>query len=348
MRIDKKTALELLQNANLIDLGRQAKNVKQALHPDKITTFIIDRNINYTNICHIGCKFCAFQAKVTDPDGYVLSHDEIAEKIEELIAEGGTQILFQGGVHPKLKIDFYEELVGTIHERFPTIDIHGFSAVEIEYIAKISKITTLEVLQRLNAKGMRSMPGAGAEMLSERVREYVSPNKVTTDGWLRIHKEAHSIGMTTTATMVFGLGETDEEIVQHLDYLRELQDITGGFTAFILWSYQPDNTPLQKLRPDLTHQSSNRYLRILALSRIYLDNFPNIQSSWVTQGTYIGQLALEFGANDLGSTMMEENVVAATGCSNRMVSSQMIDLIKGVGERAAQRDTRYNILRFFE
>lgn len=348
MRIEKNRALELLTKSSLLDLGIEAEKIKRSIHSDQITSFIIDRNINYTNICHIGCKFCAFHAKAGDKDGYILSHDEIAQKIEELLTIGGTQILFQGGVHPKLKIDFYEDLVGTIHKRFPTIDIHGFSAVEIEYIAKVSNLTTKEVLMRLYDKGMKSMPGAGAEMLSERVRKYVSPNKVSVNGWLRIHKEAHSIGMTTTATMVFGLGESDEEIIEHLDLLRKLQDETGGFTAFILWSYQPDNTPLQKLRPDLIHQSSNRYLRILALSRIYLDNFKNIQSSWVTQGTYIGQLALKFGANDLGSTMMEENVVAATGCKNSMVSSQMIDLIKGVGERPAQRDTRYNYLRFFE
>lgn len=348
MRIDKNGALKLLQNENLLDLGAKAEAIKHQLHPEKITSFIIDRNINYTNVCHIGCEFCAFHVKVSDDGGYVLSHEAIAQKIEELIAIGGTQILFQGGVHPKLKIDFYEDLVAKIHKRFPSIAIHGFSAVEIEYIAKVSKLTTLEVLKRLNEKGMKSMPGAGAEILSERVRGYVSPNKVSTDGWLRIHKEAHSIGMTTTATMVFGLGESDLEIVEHLDLIRSLQDITGGFTAFILWSYQPDNTPLQKLRPDLTSQSANRYLRILALSRIFLDNFKNIQSSWVTQGTHIGQLALKFGANDLGSTMMEENVVAATGCANSMVSSQMIDLIKGVGEKAAQRDTKYNILRYFE
>lgn len=346
-RVTKNEALKLFDEP-LISLGKMAFDIKKSLHPDGLTTFIIDRNINYTNICHIGCEYCAFHAKVNDDFGFVLSYEEIDQKIEELLAIGGTQILFQGGVHPKLKIDYYEELVDHIHQKFPTIAIHGFSAVEIEYIAKVSLITTKEVLTRLMDKGMKSMPGAGAEILSDRVRGYVSPNKVSTDRWLTIHKEAHEIGMTTTATMVFGLGESDEEIIDHLEYLRQLQDITGGFTAFILWSYQPDNTPLQKKRPDLTKQSANRYLRILAIARIYLDNFQNIQSSWVTQGAYIGQLALKFGANDLGSTMMEENVVAATGVKNQMVSSEMVELIRGVGEKPAQRDTKYQILRLFD
>ncbi|MGE4295222.1 MAG: dehypoxanthine futalosine cyclase [Campylobacterales bacterium] len=347
-RMSREEALTLLKTANLKTLGRAALERKRELHPGRVTTFVIDRNINYTNICHVGCKFCAFHVTLNEAGGYVLPYETIDAKIEELIAIGGTQILFQGGVHPKLKIDYYEDLVDHIHQKFPAIDIHGFSAVEIEYISRLSKISTREVLSRLQAKGMKSMPGAGAEILSDRVRAYVSPNKVDTAGWLRIHKEAHELGMTTTATMVFGLGESDEEIVDHLDCLRQLQDETGGFTAFILWSYQPDNTPLQQERPDLTKQSSNRYLRLLALSRLYLDNFKNIQSSWVTQGSHIGQLALRFGANDLGSTMMEENVVAATGCSNRMVSSEMVALIKGVGEIPAQRNTRYERLRIFE
>jgi cyclic dehypoxanthinyl futalosine synthase len=341
-------ALEQLRSSDLLDLGAAAYALKRQLHPERITTFVIDRNINYTNICHVGCKFCAFHAKADDPEGYILPYEAIDEKIEALLAIGGTQILFQGGVHPKLGIDFYEDLVGHIHTRFPNIDIHGFSAVEIEYISRLSKIPTTEVLARLQAKGMNSMPGAGAEILSDRVRAYVSPHKVDTAGWLRIHKEAHQLGMTTTATMVFGLGESDEEIVAHLEHIRALQDETGGFTAFIIWSFQPDNTPLQRERPDLTKQSANRYLRLLALSRLYLDNVPNIQSSWVTQGAHIGQLALKFGANDLGSTMMEENVVAATGCANTMVPEEMVNLIRQIGEIPAQRNTRYQRLKVFE
>ncbi|MDR2152724.1 MAG: dehypoxanthine futalosine cyclase [Helicobacteraceae bacterium] len=344
--MNKSQALTII-NDDLNALGAAALERKRALHPDRVTTFVIDRNINYTNICHIGCKFCAFHVSERDKEGYILPYEVIDRKIEELLAIGGTQILFQGGVHPRLAIDYYENLVDHIHATFPSIDIHGFSAVEIAYIAKISHLSTKEVLTRLKDRGMQSMPGAGAEILSDRVRSYVSPNKVSAADWLRIHGEAHEIGMTTSATMVFGLGESDEEIVDHLESLRVQQDKTGGFTAFILWSYQPDRTPLQRVRPDLTKQSPNRYLRLLALSRLYLDNFANIQSSWVTQGAYIGQLALRFGANDLGSTMMEENVVAATGCSHSMLTDEMVNLIKGVGEIPAQRNTRYTRLRTF-
>jgi cyclic dehypoxanthinyl futalosine synthase len=344
--MNKPQALEAM-SGELNAIGEAALARKRELHPDRVTSFVIDRNINYTNICHIGCKFCAFHTAIGAKDGYVLPYETIDQKIEELIAIGGTQILFQGGVHPNLAIDYYENLVDHIHTTFPAIDIHGFSAVEIAYVAKISAISTKEVLSRLKDRGMQSMPGAGAEILSDRVRAYVSPKKVSAADWLRIHGEAHSLGMTTSATMVFGLGESDEEIVDHLEYLRAQQDKTGGFTAFIVWSYQPDRTPLQKLRPDLGKQSSNRYLRILALARLYLDNFKNIQSSWVTQGSYIGQLALRFGANDLGSTMMEENVVAATGCSHSMVTDEMVALIKGIGEVPVQRNTRYVRLRTF-
>jgi cyclic dehypoxanthinyl futalosine synthase len=342
----KQEALQAIKE-NLNAIGAAALETKRKLHPDRVTTFVIDRNINYTNICHIGCKFCAFRVVEGDKEGYILPYEVIDRKIEELIAIGGTQILFQGGAHPKLAIDYYENLIDHIHTTFPAIDIHGFSAVEIAYISKISAISSKEVLARLQDRGMRSMPGAGAEILSDRVRSYVSPNKVTVVDWLRIHGEAHELGMTTSATMVFGLGESDEEIIDHLESLRVQQDKTGGFTAFILWSYQPDRTPLQKLRPDLTKQSPNRYLRLLALARLYLNNFQNIQSSWVTQGAYIGQLALRFGANDLGSTMMEENVVAATGCSHSMATNEMVALIKGVGEIPVQRNTRYERLRSF-
>ncbi|MDR0747580.1 MAG: dehypoxanthine futalosine cyclase [Helicobacteraceae bacterium] len=346
-RIGNQEALELLEGGELLEIGSMALERKREKHGARETTFVIDRNINYTNICHIGCKFCAFHKNVNEEGGYILPYETIDQKIEELLAIGGTQILFQGGVHPHLGIDYYTDLVSHIRTKFPAIDIHGFSAVEVAYIAKKSGISTIDVLRRLNECGMESMPGAGAEILSDRVRSFVSPGKVDKEEWLRIHKEAHSLGMTTSATMVFGLGESDLEIVEHLECLRALQDETGGFTAFIPWSYQPDFTPLQKIRPDLGKQSPNRYLRILAFSRLYLDNFQNIQSSWVTQGSYIGQLALRFGANDLGSTMMEENVVAATGCSHSMATDEMIALIKGAGEIPVQRNTRYKHIRRF-
>ncbi len=343
-RMSDKEALDLIKNADLNELGKMALKRKRELHPKKITTFIVDRNINYTNICWVNCDFCAFYRHAKDDDAYILSFEEIGKKIEELIEIGGTQILFQGGVHPKLKIEWYEDLVEWIHKNYPSITIHGFSAVEIDYIAKISKISYREVLERLHKKGLSSMPGAGAEILSDRVRKIISPNKLSSSKWLEIHKTAHQIGMKTTATMMFGTVERDEEIVEHLSKIRELQDETGGFRAFIMWSFQPNNTKLKERFPQISKQSSNRYLRLLAVSRLYLDNFKNIQSSWVTQGSYIGQLALLFGANDLGSTMMEENVVAAAGAKNRMNQEEMIKLIKDIGEIPAKRDTAYNIL----
>ncbi|HDX6329599.1 TPA: dehypoxanthine futalosine cyclase [Campylobacter fetus subsp. venerealis] len=346
-RINKKEALNLIKNADLNELGKLAFDKKLKLHPDKITTFIVDRNINYTNTCWVDCKFCAFYRHVNEDEAYILSFDEIDQKIEELIAIGGTQILFQGGVHPKLKIEWYENLVEHIAKKYPDIDIHGFSAVEIDYIAKISKISILEVLKRLQAKGLYSIPGAGAEILSDRVRDIIAPKKCSTQTWLDIHKQAHDIGMKTTATMMFGTVETDEEIVEHWDKIRSLQDQTGGFRAFILWSFQSENTKLKSEYPTIKKQSPNRYLRLLAVSRLFLDNFKNIQSSWVTQGSYIGQLALKFGANDLGSTMMEENVVKAAGASFRMSQNEMIELIKDIGEFPAKRNTNYDILERF-
>jgi cyclic dehypoxanthinyl futalosine synthase len=346
-RLTNEDALDLIKNASLLELGELATKRKNELHPDRTTSFIVDRNINYTNVCWVDCKFCAFYRHGRDEDSYVLKFDEIDQKIEELLAIGGTQILFQGGVHPKLKIDYYEELVDHIHTKYPQITIHGFSAIEIKYIAKVSKISILEVLKRLQAKGLSSIPGAGAEILSDRVRDIIAPNKMDSLEWIEVHELAHSIGMKTTATMMFGTVETDEEIIEHWELLRNLQDKTGGFRAFIMWSFQGANTQLKAEIPDIKPQSSNRYLRLLAVSRLYLDNFKNLQSSWVTQGSYIGQLALKFGANDLGSTMMEENVVKAAGASNRMNQEEMIRLIKDIGENPAKRNTAYEILERF-
>ena len=346
-RLSVDEALNLIKNGDLRELGEMASAKKLELHPNKITTFIVDRNINYTNTCWVDCKFCAFYKHVNEDEAYLLSFDEIDKKIDELIDIGGTQILFQGGVHPKLKIQWYEELVSHIANKYPNIDIHGFSAVEIDYIAKISKISIKEVLSRLQKAGLYSIPGAGAEILSDRVRDIISPKKCSSATGLEVHKEAHKIGMKSTATMMFGTVESDEEIVEHLDKIRTLQDETGGFRAFILWSFQSANTKLIAEHHHIKKQSPNRYLRLLAVSRLFLDNFKNIQSSWVTQGSYIGQLALKFGANDLGSTMMEENVVKAAGASYRMSQSQMIELIKDIGEFPAKRNTNYDILERF-
>jgi len=346
-RMSNQEALALIQKADFNALGKRAWERKMELHPENMTTFVVDRNINYTNVCWVDCSFCAFYRHHKEDEAYVLSNEEIGKKIEELLAIGGTQILFQGGVHPKLKIEWYEDLVEWISTHYPTITIHGFSAIEIDYIAKISKISYHEVLTRLQKKGLYSIPGAGAEILSERVRQLIAPKKLDSQAWLDVHKAAHEIGMKTTATMMFGTLESDEEIVEHWEKIRTLQDETGGFRAFIMWSFQSDFTQLKKEHPEIKKQSSNRYLRLLAVSRLYLDNFKNIQSSWVTQGSYIGQLALMFGANDLGSTMMEENVVKAAGAANRMNQAEMIKLIKDIGSIPAKRDTSYTILETF-
>jgi cyclic dehypoxanthinyl futalosine synthase len=345
MNIDE--AVDLIENGDLKTLGAMAYQKKKELHPKGVTTFIVDRNINYTNVCWVDCKFCAFYRHEKEADGYVLSFEEIDQKIDELIAIGGTQILFQGGVHPKLEIEWYEDLVAHIHTKYPNITIHGFSAIEIDYIAKRSKLSVSEVLQRLKAKGLSSIPGAGAEILSDRVRDIIAPKKLDKDRWLEVHREAHKLDIKSTATMMFGSVETTREIVEHWDYIRTLQDETGGFRAFIMWSFQSENTQLKKEIPSIQKQSSNRYLRLLAVARLFLDNVKNIQSSWVTQGSYIGQMALLYGANDLGSTMMEENVVAAAGASNSMHQDEMVRLIKDVGEQPAKRDTAYNILEKF-
>jgi cyclic dehypoxanthinyl futalosine synthase len=345
MTIDE--AVELIEKADLKTLGRMAYAKKQELHPKKVTTFVVDRNINYTNICWVDCKFCAFYTHEKKEDAYILSFDEIDKKIDELIAIGGTQILFQGGVHPKLEIEGYEDLVEHIHNKYPTVTIHGFSAIEIDYIAQRSKLSISEILARLQAKGLSSIPGAGAEILSDRVRDIIAPKKLGTQRWLEVHREAHRLGMRSTATMMYGTVETTREIVEHWEHIRSLQDETGGFRAFIMWSYQSDNTALKRELPTLSKTTSNQYLRYLAVARLFLDNVPNIQSSWVTQGSYIGQMALLFGANDLGSTMMEENVVSAAGAANSMNQAEMIELIRDVGENPAKRNTAYKILERF-
>ena len=342
MSIDE--AVDLIQNADLKELGKMALERKRELHPKKVTTFVVDRNINYTNVCWVDCKFCAFYRHEKNDQAYVLTFEEIDQKIDELLEIGGTQILFQGGVHPKLEIEWYEDLVEHIHRKYPQVTIHGFSAIEIDYIARRSDISISEVLQRLHVKGLASIPGAGAEILSDRVRDIIAPKKLDKDTWLEVHREAHRLGIKSTATMMYGTVETDREIVEHWDYVRQLQDETGGFRAFIMWSFQGKNTELMEEHPEIQKQSSNRYLRLLAVARLFLDNVPNIQSSWVTQGSYIGQMALLFGANDLGSTMMEENVVSAAGAHNQMNQDEMIQLIADIGENPAKRNTAYEIL----
>jgi len=346
-RLTKQEALELIKNADLKELGKMASARKKELHPKGITTFVIDRNINYTNICWVDCKFCAFYRHEKDADAYVLTFEEIDSKIDELLEIGGTQILFQGGVHPKLKIEWYEDLVEHIHTKYPALTIHGFSSIELDFIAKISRITIGEVLSRLKVKGLASIPGAGAEILSDKVRDIIAPKKIDSEVWIDVHRQAHKLDIMSTATMMYGTVESDEDIIDHFDMVRKLQDETGGFRAFIMWSFQGKNTELLRQIPDMDKPSSNRYLRLLAVARLYLDNVPNIQSSWVTQGPYIGQMALRFGANDLGSTMMEENVVSSAGAAFSMAKDEMIHLIKDIDETAAVRNTAYKTLEIF-
>ncbi len=362
-RITKRQALEMLRNSDLLELGAEADELRKALHPDGFVTFIIDRNINYTNVCINKCSFCAFWRDEDAPDAYLLDEGTLFAKIEETIELGGTQILIQGGLHPSLDIDYYVDLLSSIKKRF-SINVHGFSPPEICYIADSADLTIQETLLILRNAGLDSIPGGGAEILSDRVREILSPKKIRSSRWLSVMEAAHRIGMRTTATMMFGSVESPEDIIEHLDSVRQLQDRTGGFTAFIPWSFQPGNTELSKKfevkgkKSKRTPKSEGRnpkfqtatavdYLRVLALSRLYLDNIENIQASWVTQGLKLAQVSLRFGANDFGSTMIEENVVASTGVSYCVSKNDIINAIRSSGFKPAQRDTYYNILRKF-
>ena len=338
-RIGADGASLLFRQADLLTMGELANAVRKRLHPERLVTFIVDRNINYTNICVNKCKFCAFYRTGDSPEAYILSKEEIFRKIEETIALGGTQILMQGGVHPDLGIEYFEDLFSSIKSRY-AIQIHSLSPSEVSYVSRKAGISISEALVRLKAAGLDSIPGGGAEILVDRVREQVSPNKIRWRDWMNVMREAHRLGMPTTATMMFGSIETTDEIVQHLLRVRELQDETRGFTAFIPWTYQPGNTELGGKQA-----SAVEYLKTLALSRIVLDNVPNVQASWVTQGAKVAQVALEFGANDFGSTMIEENVVAAAGVSFRMSRQEIVDLIHDAGYDAAQRNTTYHVLK---
>ncbi|GAB4389565.1 MAG: cyclic dehypoxanthinyl futalosine synthase [Thermodesulfovibrionales bacterium] len=340
-RLSRKEALRLLGGADLLKLGRMADEERRRLHPEGVVTFVVDRNINYTNVCVNRCRFCAFWRDEADPEGYVLGREELYRKIEETLALGGTQVLLQGGIHPGLGIDFYTGMLRDIKARY-RINVHGFSPPEIFHVAEKSGLTVREALWVLREAGLDSVPGGGAEILSDRVRERISPRKIRSGPWLRVMREAHMLGMRTTATMMFGIEEGPEDIVEHLDAIRSLQDRTGGFTAFIPWSFQPGNTEYDsRLQP----ATGVDYLRVLAVSRLYLDNVRNIQASWVTQGIKLAQVALRFGANDLGSTMIEENVVSAAGVSHRVSREEMIEAIRAAGFEASQRDTYYNLIR---
>lgn len=339
---NRTEALELLQRGDLLQLGRWANQIRQERHPGNQVTFVVDRNINYTNICESRCSFCAFYRESTADDAYLLEHRTIFAKIEELVQHGGTQLLMQGGLHPDLDIAYFEGLFQEIRLRFPQVQNHSLSPAEICHLADRHGLTIQQVLKRLHAAGLASVPGGGAEILVDEVRQAISPKKIGWKRWGEVMLAAAGLGMTTTATMMFGSTETPEQVIEHIFRIRELQAQGGSFTAFIPWTYQPGNTELGGVTA-----TGVEYLKVLALSRIILNNIPNIQASWVTQGAKLAQVALFFGANDLGGTMLEENVVAAAGCNFRMSQQEMIDLIQGAGFKAAQRSTGYVIVREF-
>ncbi len=338
-RIDTSEALRLLESHDLAAIGSAADQVSRRMHPETYRTYNIDRNINYTNICTAVCHFCAFYRSPKSDQGYVLPREELLEKVGETVALGGNQILMQGGLHPKFKLDWYEQLLGDIKSAYPEINIHGFSPPELYHFTKVNKLSIEEVLARLKAAGLGSIPGGGAEILVDRVRSELTRGKVMTDDWLNVMRVWHQLGGISTSTMMFGHVETLAERVEHLQRLRDLQDETGGFTAFICWTFQPDNTDMS----DVPRTGSFEYLKTQAVSRLFLDNIPNIQSSWVTQGLKIGQLGMLFGANDMGSLMIEENVVAEAGTVHFLTLRQMREAIEELGFEPRQRDVFYNL-----
>ena len=345
-RIDRAEALRLHllpieELGALADRRRQlAKANAHGGRGNEIVTYMVDRNINYTNICNVYCRFCAFYRTEGDADAYVISHEEMDRKIEETLAHGGTQILLQGGHHPGLSLPWYLDLLAHIKAKFPTINIHGFSPSEFVHFEEVFGLPVEEILRRFVKAGLGSIPGGGGEILVDRVRKRVSPLKAMSDDWLRVMDTAHRLGLSTTATMMFGHVETVADRIEHLDRVRVQQDQTRGFTAFIAWTFQAENTRLQ-----VPTVGAHEYLRTQALARIYLDNFENVQSSWVTQGPEIGQIALKYGANDFGSIMLEENVVSQAGATFRMSVADMHRLIRDLGYEPRQRDNWYRLVQ---
>lgn len=336
-RISFQEGVDLYYNADILELGRMADDIRREKHPDNIVTFVIDRNINYTNICTCKCKFCAFYKNEGEEGGYVISKEELAQKIQETLDLGGSQILLQGGLHPEYKIDFYEDMLKYM-KTFP-VWLHAFSPPEVHHIAKMSGLTIAETIKRLRAAGLDSIPGGGAEILDDEARKNVSPNKINSASWLSVMEEAHKQGIKTTATMMFRKNDAAEIIVGHFDKIRSLQDKTGGFTAFIPWPFQPGNSEL-----DDEAVTAIEYLRVLSLARIYLDNILNIQVSWVTQGAKVAQIGLFFGGNDFGSVMIEENVVRAAGANFRLKTEEIKHIIKTAGFIPKIRNMQYDII----
>jgi cyclic dehypoxanthinyl futalosine synthase len=346
-RITDEDAVALLRSRDLVAVGRVANEIRNRLNDPSKVTFIVDRNLNYTNICVTDCDFCAFYRRPGDQrEGYLLPKPVIFKKIEETLALGGTGLLMQGGHHPDLGIDYYEDLFRSIKARY-RIHLHALSPPEIQHISRRSKLTIPETLSRLRDAGLDSVPGGGAEILVDRVRAIIAPKKTKSDEWLEVMRQAHRLGMSTTATMMYGHVETLEERVEHMRRIRDLQDETRGFRAFISWTFQRDGNRLDDLVADEDLPTSFDYLLTQAVSRIYLDNVPHIQSSWVTQGMKVGQVALSFGADDMGSVMIEENVVSAAGTTYRTTRDELVHLIRSLGKVPVQRDTLYREVEVF-
>ncbi len=342
-RITPEQALTLLKKGDLLQLGSLANLVRKKHHHENIVTFVADTNPNYTNICDTECLFCAFWRPKNAPDAYTLSVDKLITMMKTYYHNGITTVLLQGGHNPDIKLDYYIELVRRATKEIPQLHLHAFSAPEIAAIAKYEGTSTKEVLQQLWDAGLRTIPGGGAEILTNRVRKKISPLKIDADRWIEITREAHLIGFKTTATMMFGHFEEDEDIVEHLTRIRNLQDETGGFLAFIPWTFKPKNTFLER---KLSHEvGGNRYLRVLSVSRIFLDNFKHIQGSWFTQGKKLGALSLHYGANDLGGTLVDENVLACTQNKLRATIEELSYMVRSEGFIPAQRNTLYDIIR---
>ena len=339
-RLSGADALVLLQSNQLSAIGAAADKVARRMHPETYRTYNVDRNINYTNICTAVCNFCAFYRGPKSDEGYVLPREVLLAKVRETVELGGNQILLQGGLHPKFKLDWYEQMLRDIKQDSPSINIHGFSPPELHHFTKVNKLPLEEVLGRLRDAGLGSIPGGGAEILVDRVRSELTRGKVMTDDWLNVMRVWHQMGGISTATMMFGHVETLAERVEHLQRVRDLQDETSGFTAFICWTFQPDNTELAHVKP----VGSFEYLKTQAVARLFLDNVPNIQSSWVTQGLKMGQLAMLFGANDMGSLMIEENVVAEAGTVHFLTLRQIREAISELGFVPRQRDVWYRLV----
>ena len=345
-RLSREEGLWLWQHSDLLELAQLAHHTRMRLNPKPVVTFVVDSNPNYTNVCTTDCVFCAFYRKPGQAGGYTLTLEQVMEKIRRAVDQGATTVLLQGGHKLGLGLDYYTNLVRETRKRFPQVTPHFFTASEVTTMAQVSGLTVREVLLQLKEAGQRTLPGGGAEILSDRIRRRLATKKGPAEAWLSVHREAHTLGFKSTATMMFGHIEEDDDILEHLEHIRTLQDETGGFTAFVPWSFKPGNTPLeQRIK---AHAGPTQYLRMIAFSRIYLDNFPHVQASWFSEGKKTGQIALHFGADDFGGTLFEENVHAATSFVNKTTVEEVVSLIQASGFAAAQRTTLYEILRAFE